>query len=210
MSSTMLRRKMVGASSIVERVNCRSLTGLELGLDVHHRSVFVILLCWKTLHTIECYSNCVQSYSLDYQCTRGLQKMFQHCGLTVPCTRTYGSDQDLGKPCIFMVLPVSGRHLVTNRFLSPMGPRDFTCHCKVSCLWVTTGHHYMTSFYLQNSISTAYTKRFPHAYDLLKLRNTLGVLRIKFGPNCEYEYPSCSFRSIHHLKKFLMYADMLS
>jgi hypothetical protein len=137
--------------------------------------------------------------------------MFEHFGLTGRCSCTYGSNSDLGKPCIFMVLPVSARHFLANRFSTPSGPRDFTCQCKVTNLWETTSHHYMTSFCLNKSlVSTAYTKRFPTYHDLLTVRNTLGALLVKFGPDYGYTYPSYSFRSLRHLKMFLMFADALS
>jgi hypothetical protein len=211
MASNILRRKMMGASSIVQRVSHRSVTGLELGIDVHTH-YDIIFLCWNTLYIVECYNNCIQRYSLDIQCTRGVQKMFELFGLTGRCSCTYGSNPELGTPCIFRVLPMSARHFISNAFSNPMAPRTtLSCRYKISSFWETTGHHYITSFSLKNSlISTAYTDRFPRYDDLLRVRNTLGALLVKFGPDYEHVYPSSSFRSLHKLKMFLKYADALS
>jgi hypothetical protein len=209
MASSLLRRKMMGASSIVERVSHRSVTGLELGLDVHGHNDMVFL-GWNTLHIVECYSNCIQRYSLDIHCTRGVQKMFEHFGLTGRCSCTYGSNPDLGKTCIFRVLPTSARHFISKRFLI-LWVLELLLRADARSLWETTGHYYITSFSLKNlQLSTVYTRRFRTYYDLMRVRNTLRALLVRFGPDCEHVYSSYSFRSLRHLKMFLMSADALS
>jgi hypothetical protein len=152
----------------------------------------------------------IRRHSLDIQCTRGVQKMFEHFGLTGRCSCTYGSNSDLGKTCIFRVLPIAARHSTT--FSNPLGPQTtFTCRCKISSLWETTGHHYITSFSLKNSlVSTAYTRHFPTYDNLLRVLKTLRALLVKFGPDYEHVYPSYSFQSLHQLKMFLKYANLLS
>jgi hypothetical protein len=68
MASILLRKKMMGASSVVERLSHRSVTGLELGLDVHAHYDDKVFLCWNIRRQIvECYSNGIQRYSLDVQ-----------------------------------------------------------------------------------------------------------------------------------------------
>jgi hypothetical protein len=150
----------MGASSIVERVSHSSVTGLELGIDVHSHYDKVYLF-WNTLHIVECYCNGIKRYSLDIQCTRGVRMMFKHFGLTGRCSCTYVWNPDLGKTCIFSINYTSARHLTCP-------PITSTCRCRISGFWGTTDIHYITSFSLKNSqISTAYTRRFPTYDDLM-------------------------------------------
>ena len=80
------RKKMRKCKSIVQKVNCRSYTALDLGLDVHRHSGLTILLCWNTHNNTGCYRNYIVRETSELVVSMQMWCMFQRgacgCGFT--------------------------------------------------------------------------------------------------------------------------------
>jgi len=105
MSLSIFQRKMNKCQSIVQKVLCRSSTGLELGLDVHRHLGLVILLFWNTYTTNGSYKNYISRDCGDNVVSLQLYRGFQSGGPdgACKCCFTFVSccKNECEKPCIF-------------------------------------------------------------------------------------------------------------
>jgi hypothetical protein len=89
MSFSIFRRKMKTCSSILEKLNCRSATGLYLGLDVHRHPDNLIPLFWNTHNFTGCYRNFIARHTSDAHVQYQVKKLFASGGLVVACRCCY-------------------------------------------------------------------------------------------------------------------------
>jgi hypothetical protein len=89
MSLSIFRRKMKNRTSILEKVNCHSVTGLDLGLDVYRHSGTLILLFWNTHNITGCYMNYIVRDASDAHIQYQVYKLFASGGLVGACRCCY-------------------------------------------------------------------------------------------------------------------------
>ena len=63
--TSMFRKTTKNLFSIVDCLNCRSVTGLMPGLDIHRHSYYEIVLFWNTQPNTGCYKSCIVRYGVD-------------------------------------------------------------------------------------------------------------------------------------------------
>jgi len=89
-------------NSIVEKVNCRSFTALDLGLDVHRHSGLTILLCWNTHNITGCYRKYIVRETSELVVTMQMWCLFQRGACRCCFTYIWRLGKKHGKPCIYM------------------------------------------------------------------------------------------------------------
>ena len=167
MSLSIFQRKMNRCHSIVQKVLCRSTTGLELGLDVHRHLGLVILLFWNTYTINGCYRNYIARDCGDNVVSLQLYRGFQSGGPdgACKCCFTFVSccKNECEKPCIFMDDPEWESHS-----LSGVEFRGFTCLCPDLSSSAITGIIFMTSFCLKSSNMSVSRRHFGNSNEYLK------------------------------------------
>jgi len=83
------RNKMNSRSSIVERLNFRSLTGQGLRLDVHRCSVSRVRLYWNMSSITGCYMNYIGRYEIDFYVSNLCLRLLESFGLAGACSCSY-------------------------------------------------------------------------------------------------------------------------
>ena len=108
MSLSIFQTNMNRCHSIVEKVHCRSTTGLGLGLDVHRHLGLVIILFWNTYSTTGSYRNYIAREYGDSVVSMQLYRGFKSGGPdgACKCCFTFVSScrNECGKPCTWMTL----------------------------------------------------------------------------------------------------------
>jgi len=99
------RNKMNSRSSMVERLNFRSLTGQELGFDVHRCSVSRTCLYWNRSSITGCYMNYIGRYEVHFHVSNQCLRLFETFGLDYACSCCYDSptylEDRIRKVCIY-------------------------------------------------------------------------------------------------------------
>jgi hypothetical protein len=133
MSSSVFRRKMKKTCSILDKLNCRSASGLDLGLDVHQHPYNMIILFWNTHNITGCYLNFIVRHAVDGHVQYQLNKLFKRggpvgaCECCFPIVNLSGVD---GKACIYFSSGCESiRHSMENWHAKRWDFRTFTCWC---------------------------------------------------------------------------------
>lgn len=90
--SFMCLRKMHNHCSIVQSLNCRSITGRGLGLHVYQHSKDLILLCWNIIILTGFYKNCIERYISE----EGVLPLLPGLGLVHGCKLSVKSSYAFG------------------------------------------------------------------------------------------------------------------
>ena len=104
---------MNSRSSIVDRLNFRSITGQRLGLDVHRCTKPRTRLFWNRNSITGCYMNYIGRYEADYYVSQQIQSFFENFGMHDACSYCYIKcrccniqptylDDRFGKICIYI------------------------------------------------------------------------------------------------------------
>jgi hypothetical protein len=158
------RNKMNSRSSIVDRLNFRSVTGLRLGLDVHRCTTARTRLYWNRNSITGCYMNYIGRYEVDYYVSKQILPFFKTFGLDDACSccyinPTYLEDR-IGKMCIYTYPQVSEFPLYMRDHSDCWDRHDGACRCPgtylLDCLYDVS----MTSWCLNGSKLTIHGKCF--------------------------------------------------
>jgi len=142
--------KMNSRSSILERLNFRSLTGQRLGLNVHRCSMSRTRLYWHRSSITGCYMNYIGRYEVDFHVSNQCLRLFDTFGLDCVCSCCYDCptylEDRIGKVCIYTNPRVSKSPLYLRNHLCCLGWDDGTCQCPGSSLLDRLCNVSMTSY----------------------------------------------------------------
>jgi len=172
MSLSIFQRKLNRCHSIIQKVLCRSTTGLGLGLDAHRHLGLVILLFWNTYSTTGCYRNYIARDYGDSVVSTQLYRGFQSGGPhgAYKCCFTFVSScrNECGKPCMFMDDPEWESHSLSGVEFRICDFRGFTCLCPDVSSSAITGMIFVTSYCLKSSNMTVSRRAFGNSGEYLK------------------------------------------
>ena len=171
---------MRNCNSIVEKVNCRSFTALDLGLDVHRHSGLTILLCSNTHNITGCYRNYIVRETSELVVSMQMWCMFQRGACRCCFTYVWRLGKKHGKPCIYMDGYEWEKHSLSNMELSVWDFREFTCLCLDLSSLEFTEMICMIAFCLKSSTMSATKPTFGQLNELLRERLLALIVRMKF------------------------------
>ena len=158
------RNRMNSRSSIVDRINFRSVTGQRLGLDVHRCTTGRTRLYWNRNSITGCYTNFIGRNEVDYYVSKQILPFFKTFGLYDACSccyinPTYLEDR-IGKMCIYMYPKVSEYPLYLKDHTECWDHHDHACRCPGTCILCCMDDVSMTSWCLNHSNLTIQGKCF--------------------------------------------------
>jgi len=156
---------MNSRSSIVERLNFRSLTGQGLGLDVHRCDVSRIRLFWNMSSIKGCYMNYIGRYEVDFYVSNQCLSLFESFGLAGACSCCYDCTLHIGdwieKVCIYTDPRVWENRLYFRTHFDCMRWHGYgTCQCPGLSFLDRLCDVSMTSWCLNSSNLTIHGKCF--------------------------------------------------
>lgn len=171
MSLFIFQRKMNRCHFIVQKVHCRSTTGLGLGLDIHRHLGFVILLFWNTYSTTGCYRYYIARDYGNSVVSMQLYRGFKSGGPDGACkycfTFVSGCINECGKPCMFTDDSEWESHSLSGVEFRICDFRGFTCLCPDLSSSAITGMIFMT-YCLKSSNMTVSRRAFGSSDEYLK------------------------------------------
>ena len=165
------RNRMNSRSSIVDRLNFRSITGQRLGLDVHRCTAHRTRIFWNRNSITGCYMNYIGRYEVDYYVSKQIIPFFDTFGMHDACSCCYIRcsccnihptylDDRIGKICIYTDPKVSDYPLYMRDHSDCWERHDGLCQCPATSFLDRVYDVSMTSWCLNSSNLTIHGKCF--------------------------------------------------